>query len=255
MITNNLSLDFKPSQYDFELLMNELRSEGVDSFGHGLVNNIDYLYALYERNNFISLLSQGQPIGFATWRKNMNTAHIDFIWIKPSYRKKGIGRAFQELLNIALRRKRIYLLSIDAVSEDGKALASAVGFRNLCDSDYSRYHHGLQDENKYLFIKEGRYAYSTPSGIGTELIIWSSFNTNDQPSLCFTLDDNLKRNPILAIVNRDASMEIRINGHTLKQETIKYFFKEDKELQNGYFLYLNNLPAAIKSSFPSNVRQ
>lgn len=248
MVNKDFSLNFKPSQYDFELLMKELRAEGVDNLGHGLVNNIDYIYALYERNAFISLLSQGQPIGFATWRKDMNTAHIDFIWIKPSNRKKGIGRAFQELLNTALRRKRIYLLSINAVSEDGQALANAVGFKNLCDSDYSRYQHDLQEDSKYLFLKEGRCAYTTPSCIGTELIIWPSFNTNDTPSQCFTIDDNLKRNPVLAIVNRDASMEIRINGNTLIKETIKYFFKEDKELQNGYFLYLNNLPLALDQS-------
>lgn len=245
MITKDIYLDFKPSQYDFELLMNELRTEGVDSLGHGLVNNIDYLYVLYERNNFIALLSQGQLIGFATWRKNVNTAHIDFIWIKPSDRKKGIGRAFQELLNIVLHRKRIYLLSIDAVSEEGKALASAVGFRNLCESDYSYYHHSLTEAHKYLIIKDGRSANATPSGIGTELIIWPSFDRTARPSQCFTLDDNLKKNPILAIVNRDASMVIRINGNTMKKETIKYFFKEDKELQNGYFLYLNNLPLAL----------
>ena len=50
-------------------------------------------------------------------------------------------------------------------------------------------------------------------------------------------------------------MEIRINGNTLIKVTIKYFFKEDKELQNGYCLYLNNLPIAIISSYPSNLIQ
>ena len=248
MITDDFSLDLNPSQYDFELLMNELRAEGVDNRGRGLVNNIHIIYDLYENNAFISLLSQSQPIGFATWKRNKNTAHIDFIWIKPSNRKKGIGRVFQELLNTALRRKRIYLLSINAVSKDGQALSNAVGFKNLCDSDYSHFLPDLQEDHKYLFIKEGRCAYTTPSCIGTELIIWPSFNTNDTPSQCFTIDDNLKKNPILAIVNRDASMEIRINGNTVKKGTIKNFFEKDKELQNDYFLYLNNLPLALDQS-------
>lgn len=245
MTKNDFSLDFKTSQQVFELLMNGLRTEGVDENGKGLVNNIDYIYTLYQRGSFISLLSQEQPIGFATWRKNRNMAHIDFIWIKPSYRKKGIGRIFQELLNTSLRRRRIYLLSIDTASDDGKTLASAVGFKNLCDSDYSNYHNSLSENNKYLFTKEGRTPNAVPSGIGTELIIWSSYDTTCQPSQCFTIDDNLKKAPILTIVNRDACMEIRINGNIKKKQTIKYFFKEDLELQNGYFLYLSKMPLSF----------
>lgn len=38
MITDDFSLDLNPRQYDFELLMNELKAEGVDNLGHGLVN-------------------------------------------------------------------------------------------------------------------------------------------------------------------------------------------------------------------------
>lgn len=245
MKKNDFSLDFKTPQQVFELLMNGLRTEGVDENGKGLVNNIDYIYMLYQRGSFISLLSQEQPIGFATWRKNRNTAHIDFIWIKPSYRKKGIGRIFQELLNTSLRRRRIYLLSIDTASDDGNALASAVGFKNLCDSDYSYHHNSLCENNKYLFTKEGRTPNAVPSGIGTELIIWPSYDTTRQPSQCFTIDDNLKKAPILTIVNRDACMEIRINGNIKKKQTIKYFFKEDLELQNGYVLYLCKMPMSF----------
>lgn len=147
------------------------------------------------------------------------------------------------------------MLSIDTASEDGRTLANAVGFKNLCDSDYSYYHRSLTEDNKYLFIKEGRHPYTAPSGIGMELIIWPTHDTTLQPSQCFTIDDNLKEAPILTIVNGDACMEIRINGETQRKRTIKHFFIQDKELQNGYFLYLSNWPLSLNISITSTLGQ
>ena len=244
----NYHLNFKTSEADFQILMNALKEEGTDENGRGFINNIDIIVELFEERKLISLHSEFKPVGFATWRTNNNTADIDFIWIEPDSRGKRLGKLFQELLNESLRSRGIYCLEISIASEDGMRLANAIGFKDLSDSDYRHYHCSNLANKKYLFLKDGRQSYLSPTNVGTELIIWPTEYrvANTEPSQCFALDDNLENNPILTIVNRRAKMEIRRDGETVVKSYVDCFFNEEKQVQRGYVLYLNHMPDKLK---------
>lgn len=231
MDIERLTIDFVAQKKDYEILVKSLREIG---FCNGIIQPHDYerICKSYDENKFIVLYYNHIPIGFTTWRGELQWAIVDYKWILPEYRGVGIGRKFSELIYDEFRRRVIYFILAQPATDNGWGMSRSFGFKPHNESDY-RYSTNYQ----YLFLRPNR-KFSQERNNGYELLIWHNYNYLAEPAQVYKLDETLTVNPIISIVDYDAHVELRKDGEVIRRNVAKRFFKES-ELQGYGLLYFN----------------
>lgn len=231
----NLRVDFKPSKEVFEILIKALDKY---KFAHGTLQLHDKarITKSFDKSCFAVLFEDEIPIGFSTWQRYGNVAEIQYKWLLPSYRGKGIGKKFGLMFNKGLLHRKIYLLVAEPATDYGNGMARTLEYRRLDEAPYR-----FQTKFWYRFNKEGRKPLESSKGEGYELRLWK--NERDQyygnePIECYSLDERLDRKPILTMSDTDTTFQLVKDNKVIKQDRMKYFFTE-KELQDFGFLYIS----------------
>lgn len=236
------TIDMNPSEEVFNKLMEMLLEEGFSEGGNAKVV-MEHCIPNFKRREFVAHYANEELVGFTTWRrvvsqkKKMRTAVIEYKWIRLSFRKAGLGEAYAKLLNKEFRKRRICHLVVEPVTDGGRAMARKLGYLPYKDSMY--------DANQsyfYSFIKNGRKPIEQPLESGYSILITYKYKHTghgERYSVCFSLDENLNKIPIIAIVSGDADAQLFKDGKEVKRNVVKRFFNDDAEYQYYGLLYVS----------------
>lgn len=229
---DTLKIDFNPAHKDYKILMESLSDKG---FCNGILQPHDYsrICKSFDEQKFIILYHINKPIGFTTWRGELQWAIVDYKWILPEYRGKGIGRKFSELIYSEFISKEIYFILAQPATEHGWGMSKSLGFKPLTQSDYS-----YSTTYQYLFLRSNR-EFNPERNIGYELLIWHNYDYRAEPAQIYRFDETMKINPIVSIVDPNAHVELRKDGVTIRRNAAKRFFTES-ELQSYGLLYFDS---------------
>lgn len=235
MVKGKLKILFRPDKLIVSKILNSLEEHG---FCNNQLQPHDYkkIRKAVTQSKFIALFFEDEPIGFTTWESEGNWVIIHYKWILPNFRGRKLGKAYAEMIYSEMLKRGKYLVLVEPATENGNYMASAFKFEPLANTAYQ-----YSTNYQYKFLKSGR-PHSFPSGEGWQLLIWKDHNYTTENFNCYELDDSMASDPIIAIVNCDASMEIRHNGSLKKRATCKDFFKLPEELQlYGLLVFKTNL--------------
>lgn len=239
MKKNELKILVKPKKVDIDFLISKMDELG---FYNGVLQPHDkdrIRNGIKNRKVFV-LYKDGNPIGLSTWSGEMQWAIVDYKWILPEFRGKGLGKQFAQLIYEWFLKKHIYLVMAHPATPNGEAMATTFGYKPMADTDYR-----FSCQDLYIFLKEGRKNLNQPSNSGFELLIWSDHNARKNPHFCYAIDNDMKENPIISIINDDAQVELRKDGKEIRKDKCKYFFTDDEN--QAYILYFDtNLSELLK---------
>lgn len=173
-----------------------------------------------------------EPIGFTTWRGEQQWAIVDYKWLHPDYRRKGLGRLFARLVYHEFLERNIFYILAEPASSEGHGMSHSLGFKLLSDTDYK-----FDTKLYYKFLRSNRQRIQL-SDSGYELLIWHDGNNLIEAAQIYRIDDTMASNPIISIVDSDAHVELRKEGIAIKKGVCKRFFSES-EFQCYGLLYFN----------------
>lgn len=227
-------IDFNPDVSEFNQLISLLDT-------HGFYDNITQphdrikICKSFDNGGFVAMYADKEPIGFTVWDGEMQSAIIDYKWLHPDYRNRGLGRLFARLVyQEFLKRNIIYILS-EPATPCGFGIANSFGFKALKDTDYR-----FDTRLYYMFLKSNRQQIKL-SNSGYELLIWHDWNNQKDAAQIYRIDDTMKTNPIISIVDTDAYVELRRDGIPIKGNVCKRFFSDDESQLYGLLYFNTNL--------------
>lgn len=228
---SNLHLEFNPPESDYQRLIELLDQHG---FYGGVIQSHDRkrICDSFREDHFIVLYLDNNPIGFTTWRGELQWAIIDYKWIIPNHRGKGYGRWFSQCIFENFKRNNIIYILAQPASPCGWGMSNSLKFNDFSETDYK-----FSTSYRYLFLTEDRDNIEL-SDKGFELLIWSNCDYTKPPKLVYKIDDSMLFNPIITIVDDNAYAELRKDGIKIKRNVCKRFFT-DTELQYHGLLYFN----------------
>lgn len=235
----NLLIVFNPEKEDFDILIKSLKDNGFHN-GNVLEFQISQITKSFEESKFIVLYYNDMAIGFTTWDVALQCVYIEYKWIIPKYRGVGFGRKFSELIYEEFKNNSYIYIVTEPATKSGHGMAEAFGFKPLCATDYA-----YDPKLYYLFLYKGR-PQTNISNSGYELLIWSDYNKNNEPSQIYKIDNSMDKNPIITIVNGDGQLELRNNGKVLKKDKCKYFFNDSEFQYYGLLYFRTNLFDLLK---------
>lgn len=242
----NLTIDFIPKESDFKYLIGQLDNWG---FYCGVLQPHDKNRILksFDKGGFIVLKDGERPIGFTVWTGENQWAEVQYKWILPKYRGKGIGRFFSELVFQEFIEREIYLVLAQPATDCGWGMARTFGFNPLSETDYS-----FSTNLQYLLLKDNRKVIQM-AGVGYELLIWHNFDNRKSPAQIYKIDETMEEYPIISITGGDSWVELHREGVPIVRNVCKRFFSE-KELQAYGLLYFNtNLSSMLKRFKLTNI--
>lgn len=236
------TIDMSPSKKEFDKVMGMLLQEGFSENGNAKAV-MEHCIPNFKCGEFVTHYADGMLIGFTSWRrvlslkKKMRTAVIEYKWIHPSFRKVGLGQSFAKLLNKEFRKRRVCHIVVEPVTDGGRAMARKLGYLPYKESMYD----GNQS-HYYSFLKDGRKPIEQPLKSGYSILITYRYKHSghgEYYSMCYSLDENLNKMPIIAIVSGDADVQLFKDGKEIGGNKVKRFFKDDIEFQYYGLLYLS----------------
>lgn len=172
----------------------------------------------YKRKKLFVILYQGNAIAFMCYRREKIIATIDFAEVHPKLRDRQVGGY---LLECALRHfKRTHIKGVElyCTSPDSHRHAARHGFSPIT-KEYSKKDWMFRPlaEPRKLCLKSGRM-----------LVVWKNTmgSCSDKPDLCWPLDKELNK-PIISYCHYDWMVGIVENGHIVRADKQKRFFKEE----------------------------
>lgn len=126
----NLHLEFNPPESDFQRLIELLDQHG---FYGGVIQPHDRkrICDSFREDHFIVLYLDNNPIGFTTWRGELQWAIIDYKWIIPNHRGKGYGRWFSQSIFEYFKRNNIIYILAQPASPCGWDMSNSLKFNDF----------------------------------------------------------------------------------------------------------------------------
>lgn len=240
-----LQVSFTPRNNDILELERWLLSENENT-RKGFYCNLSSIKSSYDKNELVIISSNDRPIGFATWRLNTEkTAEIVIAEVKPSYRRKGIGKKLITELLKFLSDKGIWVVHLQCAPKESEPTWKALGFLEFPDPP-ENYNFNIGG-NKELFKILCAHLPTSSGQFGNETIeLW-----NDEPHITddtiptynwnvFILDSTRKlATPIIHPGYHQWRLRWRINGKTIGDSKVNRF-PIDIDFEN--FIIIHELP-------------
>lgn len=234
-----LKLVFHPTSDQINSFLPFLKDE-YEKNGQGIYCNWKTILSRLKKDQIITLHLNDKPISFVTWYRNDKVVEMEIIWTLPSYRGKGYGYEFQQLL-FRVQKRGDVAMTLYCATKDGLSLAKRSGFipqNNNAD---------FNNEN-ILFGQEAAYfkilRNTEPLFFENEdLIIKCYEKYSDESSfygeICLSAD--FEKRPVYYFVDGRWECKIVYNGDVIRQSKMKYILSDLKiPLYNYTIAYLNH---------------
>lgn len=148
--TNSYQVSFSPTDKRVDEIEKWLIAEEKKN-GGGFYYNWNNIKSSFDKKELVTISLNNKTIGFVTWRiSEENIAGIEIIEVKPTHRKKGVGKKLiNELLNF-LKTKNIYVVDLQCSPATSELFWKSLGFVEYPEAlkDYLF----SQGKNKKLFM-------------------------------------------------------------------------------------------------------
>ena len=214
--------------------------------GDGFYCNWDIIKSSFDKNELATISLKTKTVGFATWRLTTDkTARIEIAEVKPTHRKKGIGKKLTtELLNF-LQDKNIFVVDLQCSPETSEPVWKRLGFVEFPDPP-ENYNFNYDGNKKLFSILTEHLQTSSVQHTDETIELW-----NDEP---YTTDENTPptyiwnlefkngtrklSKPIIHPGHYEWRIRWRINGNTIEDDKVKRF---GKEIDFGTFIIIDEL--------------
>jgi predicted GNAT family acetyltransferase len=122
-----LKLEFNPTKAQLNKIKRWLKEE-KDQTDDGLYCNWYMIERFFERGQLIVGLLENSPTAFMTYNQNGSTIIFDLMEVKPSHRKKGLGKEFVFESISRLKSKEIKKIEVDCINEGSGQFCKQIGF-------------------------------------------------------------------------------------------------------------------------------
>lgn len=228
-----MKLQINPNSIQLEEIKQWLIEENKSS-KQGFFCNWNIIENSFKEKRFWIYQVEGKVIGFISWTEYDSYLGIDIMEIHPTYRNRGIGRAFYEKAEDFFRFKDFKAIELFCAPEESEKFWKRMNFIKFPNIGYSepelKYYKPLIDIN--TSIKEETL---------NKLELWDlepNQRKDHKPRWTWEIKEN--QNPIIQPCNPNWNLRLTINGEKIKEDKVKYF-SQDQEIQIGPFLFLETL--------------
>lgn len=202
--------------------------------GDGFYCNWSVIKSSFDKNELVTISSNDKTIGFATWRLTTNkTARIEVMEVRPTDRKKGIGKILvTQLLNF-LRDKGVHVVDLQCSPNTSEPVWKRLGFVEFPDSP-EKYNFKSGDNKKLYSILTEHLQKSNIQYANETIELWNDepYMTNDNapPTYVWNVEfiEGTRKllKPIIHPAHYEWRLRWRINGKIIKDGKIKRFKTE-----------------------------
>ncbi len=245
VIENKLNINFNPTEKDIECIKEWLIEE-INITNKGFYNNWNIIYDKYKTKEILVITDNEYPIGFLTYTTFDFCVRIDIFSIKPSERRKGVGKKFINEVFSFFKSKNILVLKLFCSPENSHLFWRKNGFEyySLYEKDTKRRINMFKPLIKVLKSDTG-----VKSNLKINLWNCESHLKNKVPykwSWDIILKDDKRTlvKPILFPIQGDWYMEFIVNDELIFSDKVKRF-KENNDYPYTDFLFVTQLQCLI----------
>ena len=160
--------------------------------GDGFYCNWETIKFSYVKNELVTISKNNKAIGFATWRlTSEKTARIEIVEVKPTYRKKGIGKKITTELFNFLKLKNIFVIDLQCSPVTSEPIWKRLGFLEFPDPP-ENYNFSLS-ANKTLYTILTNHLHTNSTQVTNETIeLWNNEpytkNENTPPTYIWNIE-------------------------------------------------------------------
>lgn len=214
--------------------------------GEGFYCNWNIIKSSFDNSELATISLNNKTIGFVTWRLTTNkTARIEIAEIKPTHRKKGIGKILTTRLLNFLTKKGVCVIDLQCLTDTSEHVWKRLGFVEFPDPPCNYNFNSGDNKKLYKILTE---YLETSSVLQTEetIELWNNepYTTNDNtpPTYLWNLEfiDGKRKllKPIIHPAHYEWRLRWRVNGKTIKDEKIKRF---KAKIDFGTFIIIDEL--------------
>lgn len=246
--TGQYEITFKPKKFQLAEIKKWLIEEDIKAKS-GFYCNWRNIKASFGENKIVIISQNGSSVGFATWRITSSAnkvARVDYMEIKPSLRKKGIGKILINHLTNFLENENILVVDVLCAPAESEHFWKRMGFlefpSQLIESEFKSCPH----KKLYKILPDHLNPSFNPQSEET-MELWQDepYKTkNTPPEYVWALDFKGNTRKLSKPLIHPASPEWRI------QWKIKNISKYDRNAKNfktnldfESFLILEELPS------------
>ena len=227
---DNCQVTFSPTDKQVDEIEKWLIAERQKT-GDGFYCNLDSIKSSFDNNKLATISLNNITIGFATWRLTTDkTARIEIAEVRPTHRKKGIGKnLITQLLNF-LKEKGVCLVDLQSSPDTSELVWKRLGFVEFPDQPGNCNFNS--DDNKKLYkILTEHLQRSSVQRANETIELWDdepyTTDENTPPTYIWNLEfvDGTRKlsKPIIHPAHYDWRLRWRINGKTIKDDKVKRF--------------------------------
>jgi len=220
--------------------------------GEGFYCNWNIINRHYSEGRMATISINKKNVGFVIWTEFESVARIEIIEVKPSYRKRGLGKRLVDELIIRLRENGTCVLDLQCSPATSEPIWRRLGFIDIPGTEENT-------NNGERFGKE-LYQILIPHSESTTLVddeddviqLWNKedyqtelITPNWTWKIEFKKDEQELTKPIIHPCKSDWKIQRKYKNEIVKNK-VKYFSKE--EIQFRDFLIIKKLPKFFKAN-------
>jgi predicted GNAT family acetyltransferase len=243
--TNLNQVNFSPTIKQINEIERWLIAENRKT-GDGFYCNWMSIKNSFDKQQMITISANNKTVGFATFDiESKNTAVIEIVEIRPSCRKMGFARELTNELFNFFERQFIKVVFLNCSPETSEPIWKKIGFIEFPDPIDNYNSRALSGKPLYKILTD--HMQTNTFEFADETIeLWNKephkTNENTQHTYLWNLEfiNGTRKliKPIIQPGNRYWRMRWRINGKTVKDDSIKYF---KNEFNFGNFIIIDEL--------------
>ncbi|CAM4300693.1 GNAT family N-acetyltransferase [Cytophagaceae bacterium 50C-KIRBA] len=243
--TDNFQVTFSPTDKQVGEIEKWLIAERQKT-GDGFYCNWNIIKSSFDKNELATISLKNKTIGFATWRLTTDkTARIEITEVKPTHRKKGIGKKLTTHLLNFLKDKGVCVVDLQCSPDTSEPVWKRLGFVEFPDPP-ENYNFNFDDNKKLYSILTEHLHTSSVQRADETIELWNdepyTTDENTPPTYIWNLEfiDGTRKllKPIIHPAHYEWRLRWRINGKTIKDDKIKRF---KTEIDFGTFIIIDEL--------------
>lgn len=227
--TDNYQVTFSPTDKQVSEIEKWLIAERQKT-RDGFYCNWNNIKSSFDNNELATISVNNKTIGFVTWQLTTNkTARIEITEVKPTHRKKRIGKRLIGHLLDFFKEKNIYVVDLQCAPADSEPFWKHLGFVEFPEPQ-ENYKFGSNKNKKLYKILIAQLQQSLVQENGEIIELWNDepYRTNEKtPSCIWNLKFINKTRRLLKPIIYPANNEWRIrwskNRKTIKDLKVKRF--------------------------------